>query len=104
MWKLRVLGLGMLVYGAGMLLLLQTQYRDWALDHSIAEAVSHSDRRVNNEISGSVDEPMAIAGSAVMVFAGLWIGLLVPGVLNRNQRRMMAEAEGPPGPPGPESV
>ena len=92
MWKLRVLGIGMFAYGAVMLLLLNTQYRAWALDHSIAEVVSYSDRRVNNQVSGSVDEPMAIAGSAVMMFAGAWIGFLVPWVLDRNTRKQMAAA------------
>lgn len=102
MWKLRVLGLGMVVYGGVMLLLLQTQYRDWALDHSIAEVVSRTDRRVNNTVD-TADEPMAIAGSAVMVFAGLWIGLLVPYVMNRSYRKQMAAAGYLDDPvPGPE--
>ncbi len=89
---MRVLGLVMFVYGAGMLLLLQTQYRDWALDHSIAEIVSYSDRRVDNQVSGSVDEPIAIAGSAVVMFAGAWFGIYVPWLLNRNRRKQMIAA------------
>ena len=35
---------------------------------------------------------MAIAGSAVMMFAGPWIGLLVPWLLNRNHRKVMIAA------------
>ena len=88
---MRVIGIGMIVYGGGMLLLLFTPWRDWALDHSIAEVVSYSDRRAGNQVSGSVDEPMAIAGSAVMLFAGLWFAFLVPWVINRNHRRIMRE-------------
>ena len=87
-----MLGLAMFVYGAGMLILLHTQYRAWALDHSIAEVVSYSDRRVDNQVSGSVDEPIAIAGSAVLMFAGAWFGLFVPWLLNRNTRKQMAAA------------
>ncbi|MFN8017106.1 MAG: hypothetical protein U0P45_03185 [Acidimicrobiales bacterium] len=109
MWKLRLLGLGMVAYGGIMLLLLQTQYRDWALDHSIAEVVSRTDRRVNNTVD-TADEPMAIAGSAVMIFAGLWIGLLVPFVMDRSYRKQMAAAgylddDAPPaaGAPPPEA-
>ena len=105
MWRLRVLGLAMVVYGAGTLVLLATPWRDWALDHSVAELASWSDRRANNEVTGEVDEPMAIAGSAVLTFAGLWVGLLVPFVLNRNQRAAARSAghTDPParaGPPG----
>lgn len=92
MWVLRVIGLAMVVYGGGMLLLLQTEHRDWALDHSIAEVVSTTDRRANNQVTGSVDEPMAIAGSAVVMFAGAWIGLLVPYVMERNLKQQRAQA------------
>jgi len=91
-WKLRVIGIAMVVYGVGMLVLLYTPWKDWALDHSIAEVVSWSDKRATNQVSGSVDEPMAIAGSAVVAFAGLWIGFFIPWLLNRNSRRMMSEA------------
>ena len=91
MWKLRALGLGLVVYGGVMLLLLQTQYRDWALDHAIAEVVSRTDRRVNNTVD-TADEPMAIAGSAVLIFAGLWIGLLVPYVMDRSMRKQLEAA------------
>lgn len=90
-WKMRVIGLAMFIYGAGMLVLLQTQYRDWALDHSIAEVVSTTDRRVNNRVD-TADEPMALAGSAVLMFAGAWIGLFVPWLLNRNHRKVMIDA------------
>ena len=91
MWKLRLLGLAMVAYGGIMLILLYTPYKDWALDHSIAEVVSRTDRRANNTVD-TADEPMAIAGSAVLIFAGLWIGLLVPYVMNRSYRKQMAAA------------
>ncbi|MGN6695775.1 MAG: hypothetical protein ACTHN0_16485, partial [Aquihabitans sp.] len=80
MGRLRVLGLVLFAYGAIMLLLLWSPYEQWALEHSIAEVVSTTDRRVNNRVD-TADEPMAIAGSAVMMFAGAWIGLLVPYVM-----------------------
>ena len=89
---MRVLGLAMFAYGAGMLILLNTQYRAWALDHSIAEVVSYSDRRVDNQVSGSVDEPIAMVGSAVLMFAGAWFGLFVPWLLDRNTRKQMIAA------------
>ena len=86
---LRVIGGVMVLYGAVMLVLLATPAQDWALDHSIAELVSYTDRRANNQVSGSVDLPIAVVGSAVVVFAGLWIGLLVPRVMQRHQQAMM---------------
>jgi uncharacterized membrane protein YjjP (DUF1212 family) len=89
--RLRVLGLAMFAYGAIMLLLLFSPWRDWALEHSIAEVASTTDRRVGNRVD-TVDEPMAIAGSAVVMFAGAWIGILVPFVMNRNTRKQMAAA------------
>lgn len=90
-WKLRVLGLAMFAYGAIMLLLLFSPQKQWALEHSIAEVVSTTDRRVGNRVE-TADEPMAIAGSAVVMFAGAWIGILVPFVMNRNTRKQMAAA------------
>jgi len=102
----RIVGLLMLAYGVGTLILMQTDHRQWALDHSLAEIVSWSDRRVDNEISGSVDEPIVYAGAGVMIFAGLWFGLLIPRVFNnwdRQQRAMYqddaAVAGSPPDPP-----
>jgi len=89
---MRILGAAMVIYGVAMLLMLNSPWRDWALDHSIAEVVSYSDRRANNQVSGSVDEPIAIAGSAVMVFAGLWFLFLVPWALNRNKQAMLEAA------------
>lgn len=90
---MRVIGLAMFVYGVVMLALLFTPWRDWALEHSIAKVVSSTDRRANNQVTGSVDEPIAIAGSAVVMFAGVWFGVLVPWVINRNHRRLMAQAD-----------
>jgi hypothetical protein len=92
-WRIRLLGLGMFAYGAAMLALLATPWRQWALEHSIAEVVSWSDRRAGNGVSGAVDEPMAVAGSAVMMVAGAWFGLLVPWVLNRHIGAMAADVQ-----------
>jgi hypothetical protein len=89
--RLRVLGLVMFAYGAIMLLLLFSPWKTWALEHSIAEVVSTTDRRVGNRVD-TADEPMAIAGSAVVMFAGAWIGILVPYVMNRDRRRQLAAA------------
>jgi hypothetical protein len=89
---MRIIGIVMVVYGGAMLLLLFTPWKDWALDHSIAEVVSYSDKRLDNQVNGSVDEPMAIAGSAVLLFAGLWFAILVPWVIERNHRRIVAAA------------
>ncbi len=36
--------------------------------------------------------PLAIVGSVVVIFAGLWIGLLVPRVLQRHQPTMLDSA------------
>lgn len=91
MGKLRVLGLAMFAYGAIMLVLLYSPQKQWALDHSIAEVVSTTDRRVGNRVD-TADEPMAIAGSAVVMIAGAWIGLLVPYVMNRDRRKQMIAA------------
>jgi len=88
---LRVLGLVMFAYGAIMLLLLFSPWRDWALEHSIAEVVSTTDRRVGNRVD-TVDEPIAVVGSAVVMFAGAWIGLLVPYVINRSTRKQVEAA------------
>lgn len=90
---MRILGLAMFAYGAIMLALLFSPQKQWALDHSIAEMVSATDRRANNEIDGSVDEPIAYAGSAVMMFAGLWFAFLVPGVIERNHQKMVDQIE-----------
>ena len=86
-----MLGLAMFAYGAIMLFLLYSPWKDWALEHSIAEVVSTTDRRVGNRVD-TADEPMALAGSAVVMFAGAWIGILVPYVMNRNTRKQMAAA------------
>ena len=91
MMKLRVLGLAMFAYGAIMLALLYSPQKEWALEHSIAEVVSTTDRRVGNRVD-TADEPMAIAGSAVVMFAGAWIGILVPYVMNRDRKRQLAAA------------
>ena len=89
--RLRILGLAMFAYGAIMLALLWSPWRQWALEHSIAEVVSTTDRRVGNRVD-TVDEPIAVVGSAVVMFTGAWIGLLVPFVLNRNTRKQAIAA------------
>ena len=91
MARLRILGLVLFAYGAIMLALLWSPWRQWALEHSIAEVVSTTDRRVGNRVD-TVDEPIAVVGSAVVMFAGAWIGLLVPYVMNRDRRKQMAAA------------
>jgi hypothetical protein len=78
MRQLRIIGLVMLAYGAVMLLLLFTPWKEWAANHSIAHLVSRTDRRIDNEVHGSVDMPLSIAGDVVMMFAGLWFAFLVP--------------------------
>jgi hypothetical protein len=91
MWKLRLIGAVLVVWGAMSLLALGTSYEWLATDYSIARYASTADRRIGNEVQ-EVDEPMVIAGGAVAIFTGLWIGLLVPYVMNRNTKRMMREA------------
>ncbi len=90
MKQIRIIGILMAVYAIGMLVLLATPYRDWALEHSIAHLVSTTDRRAGNTVDGAVDMPMAIAGSAVVAFAGLWFAVLVPWVYNRKRGEMEA--------------
>lgn len=88
MKQFRFFGLLLGLYGAIWLALLFTPYRQWALEHSIAHVVSRTDRRVGNTVDGAVDLPMAIAGSAVVMFAGLWFGLFVPWVFRRKHDEM----------------
>ncbi len=88
--SMHLLGGAMALYGAIGLILLATPWRQFALDHSVAELVSRTDRRVNNAVTGSVDLPMAIAGSAVVLIAGLWIAILVPYVIHRSRDAMLA--------------
>jgi hypothetical protein len=73
----------MFVSGAVLLVMLFTPWKDWAANHSIASFVSATDRRVGNSIDEPVDMPMSIAGDVVMMFAGLWVGLLVPRMLKK---------------------
>ena len=85
MRTLRILGLALFVYGAVMFALLFTPWKEWAANHSIASLVSATDKRVGNSIDTPVDIPMSIAGDVVIMFAGLWIGLLVPRALKKFQ-------------------
>jgi len=73
----------MFVYGAVMLALLFSPWKDWAANHSIASFVSATDRRVDNSIDEAVDMPLSLAGDGVMMFAGLWFGLFVPRLLEK---------------------
>lgn len=84
MKRLRILGLLMFVYGAVMLALLFTPWKEWAANHSVASLVSATDRRVGNTIDQPVDMPISLAGDCVMMFAGLWIGILVPHVIKKS--------------------
>ena len=43
-------------------------------------------------MSSAGARPIAVVGSAVVMFAGAWIGLLVPYVMNRDRRKQMAAA------------
>jgi len=71
----------MFLYGAVMLALLFTPWKEWAANHSIASFVSATDQRAGNTINTPVDMPISVVGSCVMMFGGLWVGLLVPRVL-----------------------
>jgi len=97
---LKILGIAMFVYGAVMLALLFSPQKSWALDHSIAEVVSYTDRNANDEVHGSVDDPVAYVGSAVMMFAGLWFWLLVPRAIKKAQAGAQAQMYGQGPPPG----
>jgi hypothetical protein len=89
MLKLRILGALMFLVGATLMILLFTPWKDWALDHSVAAFTSATDRRSGNSIDGPADMPMSIAGNAVLMFTGLWTGILVPRLLTKfkNQSR-----------------
>ena len=101
--KIRLIGLALFAYGAIMLLLLFSPWRDWALDHSIAEVVSTTDRRVGNRVD-TANEPMAIAGSAVVMFAGAWFGLFVPWLMHRAHRQQLVAAGFDPDEPADRSA
>ena len=89
----RILGGLLALYGAVMLVLLATPAKQWALEHSIAHLVSRTDRRVNNTVDGAVDMPLALAGSAVLLFAGAWFGLFVPRVFRKHEGAMRSMIE-----------
>ena len=83
MKQLRYLGYALLAYGTVMLVLLATPWNQWAADHSIIALVSRTDRRVGNEVHGSVDPYMSLAGDAVMIFAGLWFAFYIPRMFQK---------------------
>ncbi|MFN8022449.1 MAG: hypothetical protein U0Q03_13065 [Acidimicrobiales bacterium] len=89
----RILGGLLALYGAVMLVLLATPAKQWALEHSIAHVVSRTDRRVGNTVDGAVDMPLALAGSAVLLFAGAWFGLFLPRVFRKHEGAMRAMIE-----------
>jgi uncharacterized membrane protein YbaN (DUF454 family) len=92
MRTMRIIGWLMVAYGAVMLVLLVTPWRQWALEHSIAEMASRTDRRAGNVVD-EADLPMAVVGSIVMLLAGLWFAILVPWVFARNREKMMRTIE-----------
>ena len=82
MKALRILGFLLLAYGAVMLVLLVVA-KDWALSHSIVHLVSRTDRRVGNEVDGSIDMPLALISSVVVMFAGVWFAWYIPRMLRQ---------------------
>ncbi len=88
MKQMKIVGSLMAVYGLVMLLLLFTPAKGWALEHSVAHLVSRTDRRVGNTVDGAVDMPLAVIGSAAVLFAGLWFALFIPRVFARSQAAM----------------
>ncbi|MEZ5180886.1 MAG: hypothetical protein R2702_03280 [Acidimicrobiales bacterium] len=92
----------MLAYGVGTLILMQTDHRQWALDHSLAEIVSWSDRRRQRDLG--------VGRRADRLRRGQRRRALVPACsssglqqLDRQQRAMYqddaAVADPPPDPP-----
>lgn len=88
MKQMKIVGSVLAVYGLTMLVLLVTPAKQWALEHSVAHLVSRTDRRVGNTVDGAVDMPLAIVGSAAVLFAGLWFALFIPRVFARSQAAM----------------
>lgn len=88
MKQMKIVGSVLAVYGLTMLVLLVTPAKQWALEHSVAHLVSRTDRRIGNTVDGAVDMPLAIVGSAAVLFAGLWFALFIPRVLARSQGAM----------------
>ena len=101
MKQLRVFGLILFAYGAIMLLLLVTPWRDWASDHSIVHLVSRTDRRVGNEVNGKVDLLISVVGDVMVMFAGLWFAYLVPRMMQKYAQQMTPSAPPAPGQPLP---
>ena len=82
----------MFLVGATLLILLFTPWKDWALDHSVAAFTSATDRRAGNSIDGAVDMPMSIAGDVVLMFTGLWTGILMPRMLTKFKNQSRSES------------
>jgi hypothetical protein len=91
MLKLRIIGALMFLVGATLLLLLFTPWKDWALNHSVAAFTSATDRRAGNSIDAPVDMPMSIAGDVVLMFTGLWTGILMPRMLTKFKNETRSE-------------
>jgi uncharacterized protein YjeT (DUF2065 family) len=93
---LRIIGLLLFLVGATFMILLFSPWKDWALNHSVASFVSATDRRAGNSIDGPVDMPISIAGNAVLMFTGLWTGILMPRVLTKfkAQSSLQGSADG----------
>lgn len=90
MIRLRLLGLFLIVVAVGHLALMFSPWREWALNHSLASYFAAADRRAGNSIDGPIDPLMAYVSDGVVIFAGLWIALLVPALLNRHMPTMVA--------------
>ena len=89
MIRLRLLGLFLIVVAGIHLALMFSPWREWALNHSLVSYTSARSRR-GNSIDGPIDPLMAYVSDGVVVFAGLWIALLVPAVIKRHQHTMVA--------------
>jgi len=82
MKSFRILGFVLLAYGAAMLVLLVVA-KDWALSHSIVHLVSRTNRRFGDEVNGSIDMPLALISSGVVMFAGIWFVWYIPRLMKK---------------------
>ena len=101
MKQLRYLGYVLLAYGAVMLILLFTPWKDWAANHSVAHLVSRTDRRYGNTVDDAVDMPLSVAGDVVVMFAGLWFAFYIPRMFQKYGMGLAPAATVAPTPPPP---
>lgn len=92
MLTLRIIGALMFVVGTTLLIMLFTPWKDWALNHSVAAFTSATDRRAGNSIDAPVDMPISIAGDVVLMFTGLWTGILMPRMLTKFKNQSRSES------------